>query len=478
MVELYRDILYLILKELQNDKKALCSCLLVSKTWCEIIIPFLWKNPWKYLGKGNEKLLSSIIISHLSDDTKDNLIQHLNFFKSSYKKPLFDYISFCKHLNLIEIRRIMYDYTEKNYENPVIKNVILNLFINENRKFTHLYIPHQFDFQIHLIPEAKCCFSELQFLCCHTTINDNVVAGLTEICKSIKELELIIESSNNNLGIVKLIDTPEKLFNIQIVQNYHLIIDEPYRKILENSLIKHSNNVQCFKLNGQPMTGILSSFVNLKTLELYYAFNYEVWKHVESLSLPLLQILRVTGFPFKALTNIIENTSGYLTEIKIEGTFNDEINNKRVIQAIYQNCPYLKYLKLLIRNNNIISEFEKLLINCQHLNGLYILFYKHQQIDFDNLFKLFANSSPNSLFKFKFYFNFAFKLESLKLFFNNWKGRYPILLQTIPFNDYDNYILNRMYVDLIKQYTEEGIVKHDNLLFYEDFEWIQKNIIN
>ena len=37
MIELNRDILYLILKkELQDDKKVLYSCLLVGKTRCEI----------------------------------------------------------------------------------------------------------------------------------------------------------------------------------------------------------------------------------------------------------------------------------------------------------------------------------------------------------------------------------------------------------------------------------------------------------
>ncbi|EXX66822.1 hypothetical protein RirG_120110 [Rhizophagus irregularis DAOM 197198w] len=53
MSQLNTDILYLIFKELQYDKKSLVSCLRVNKTWCEIIIPILWKNPWD----GKKKLL-------------------------------------------------------------------------------------------------------------------------------------------------------------------------------------------------------------------------------------------------------------------------------------------------------------------------------------------------------------------------------------------------------------------------------------
>ncbi|RGB38707.1 hypothetical protein C1646_755414 [Rhizophagus diaphanus] len=49
MSELNRDVLYLIIKELQNDKKVLVSCLLVNKMFCETTIPILWENPWKVL---------------------------------------------------------------------------------------------------------------------------------------------------------------------------------------------------------------------------------------------------------------------------------------------------------------------------------------------------------------------------------------------------------------------------------------------
>ena len=54
------SILYLIFKELQ-DEKTLFSYLRVNKTWCETIIPILWKDPWKYLkGKKFKKNLNRI----------------------------------------------------------------------------------------------------------------------------------------------------------------------------------------------------------------------------------------------------------------------------------------------------------------------------------------------------------------------------------------------------------------------------------
>jgi hypothetical protein len=47
-----------------------------------------------------------------------------------------------------------------------------------------------------------------------------------------------------------------------------------------------------------------------------------------------------------------------------------------------------------------------------------ILENKH---DWDNLFDILAKLSPISLFKFKFYC-ITLHLDSLKLFFDNWKG--------------------------------------------------------
>ncbi|CAG8691420.1 13512_t:CDS:2 [Rhizophagus irregularis] len=287
--------------------------------------------------------------------------------------------SFCKHLNLIVIERIINTIIDKKYGIPIVESVILNLFIKENRKFTHLYIPHRFDHQIHLIPDAKCCFLELQFLCCHTTIDDNILNGLTEICKSIKELELFIGWTNNKYGIIKLIENQKELSDIRL-NYYYSSNNESFFKILITSLIKFSNNIQYFTS--------------------------------KSLSLPFFQVFGAVEISAKSLTSLIENTSGNLIEIKIGDTAYNGFFNKRIIQAIYLNCPNLRYLKLFVENNNIL-EFEKLLINCKYLNGLFILF------------------------------------DNQKIFDNQ-----------------DNRI-----------YKAKGIIKrYDNEAYYEDFEWIKKKV--
>jgi hypothetical protein len=460
MFKLNRDILYLIFKELQDDKKTLFSCLMINKTWCEMVIPLLWKNPWIYHPAGVlDTELYGVIISHLSEDSKNKLE-----IQGVVERPLVNYINYCKHLNLRCLNNVINTFYEESSLN-IIKKEIFSLFINENTRLTHLYIPDQFDYQIHLIPGAKLCFSELEFLSCYTYINDNVLNGLTEMCKTINGLELFIERENNNYKIVKLIEDIKELFNVRLIYNGYIKNDEPIKpfwRSLENSLVKHANSIRYFKITRQPITKIISSFVNLNKLELSN-IDYTAWNCLENLSLPLLQYLKARSIPIKPLESLIKNSNGYLTEVKIDDVY-DRINNKSIIQAIYQKCPNLKYVKLLIFNNDIL-ELENLLIKCQYLNRLHIIIQNGRFFDdiydWNYLFEVLTRSSPISLFNFKFSFTEAPKLESLKLFFDNWKNRHDMILKTVQFYNYirPTYPMNNEYLDLIEKYKAQGIVK-------------------
>ncbi|GES74635.1 hypothetical protein GLOIN_2v1881634 [Rhizophagus clarus] len=459
MPNLNKDVLYLIFKRLQDDKNTLLSCLLVDKTWCETIIPILWRNPWESLKTEDERLLLNVIISHLSNESR-NKIGELKLY--SYEKSSFDYIRFCRHLNLDIIQRIIDNNINENDKNLKVKTEILNLFVNENMKFTHLYICNRIDFPIHLIHGAERCFSEIEFLRC-TNSNDDIIVGLTEICKFIRELELSVD--NLNYEIIRLIEAQKKLLRINLCRSLHY---EAFFKTFENSLIKHANNIQYFKMTKRPTTRILSYFVNLRRLELGESTFLADWNCLKNLSLPLLEVLKTSGVPSEVLTSLIKNTNGFLYETKIEhSVISSDIDNKRLIQAIHQNCPILKYLKLMVCNINII-ELEMLLINCQCLNELNIIVDNSRNnlhFDWNKLFEILAKSSPNSLSKFIFG---CFKIPSefLKIFFDNWNERNPLSLE-VTYKDID-FKLNR----LIQNYKAKGIVKEfQNRLDYNEFKW-------
>src|SRR6266498_232594 len=160
MLRLNEDVLILIFKELKNDKKSLYSCLLVNRTWCVTTVPILWKNPGRIrLAKKDKNILFNVILLHLSEESKDNLRnQGIDLFTETYRPPLFNYISFWRHLNLQLLESMIIDNSKDIESNTptIIWNEIFNLFINRNTKFISLYIPEEFD-QLHNISGVECC---------------------------------------------------------------------------------------------------------------------------------------------------------------------------------------------------------------------------------------------------------------------------------------------------------------------------------
>src|SRR5581483_1338486 len=94
--------------------------------------------------------------------------------------------------------------------------------------------------------------------------------------------------------------------------------------------------------------------------------------------------------------------SGSLTEIIIDSIYHNEVNenseNKRIIQVIYQKCPNVKYIKHTFSNSNF-KELEELLINCQYLSVLHIISIRSC---WSNIFEILAKSSPTNLTNFTF----------------------------------------------------------------------------
>jgi hypothetical protein len=192
MFKLNQDVLFLIFKELKlgeshNNNN---SFHLVNKTWCEIIIPILWKNPWKWMSKEKMKSQFNVIIAHLSHETIENLRNQDISLPATLQKPLFNYISFCRYLSLFRLDKLceIIDNSDES-KISIVRNEILKLFI-KSTKITHLYASTRFNYQVHLIPGAEHCFSQLELFVynidAYAEYDDlEGLEGLAKICKSI-----------------------------------------------------------------------------------------------------------------------------------------------------------------------------------------------------------------------------------------------------------------------------------------------------
>src|SRR5436190_5926003 len=213
MSKLNKDVLFLILLELQNDIKSLYSCLLVNRIWCETTVPILWKNPLKFCPTKDKRKLFNVILLHLSEESRDILRnQEIDLL---HQRPLFNYISFWRYLNLSILENMIISAVKSKAS--IIRSEILKLLINENTKFTHVYLntPLLND-QLQLISGAECCFSELKFLQIKIFGRNykNILEGFARISKSIKKMSFNITLTNIS-GIIKIIEVQKNLNDVQ-----------------------------------------------------------------------------------------------------------------------------------------------------------------------------------------------------------------------------------------------------------------------
>jgi hypothetical protein len=475
MLKLNKDVIFLILEELQEDNKSLYSCLLVNRTWCETTVPILWRNPARqYYSTNNAySILFNVILLHLSEESRNYLKnQGIVLFMEPYQRPLFNYISFWRHLDLFFLEHMMNVFVMDIVKSKtfIIEDEIFKLFINGNTNFVSLFIP-RINPRMFNILGVEHCFSGLEYFHCDDNTNSNILEGLARISTSIEKLRIDIRYNNaDNPGIVKLIEGQRNLKDVKFIYNNSNLNNESYRKTLEESLIKCADTIQYLRIDWNPVTNFLSSLVNLVSLDLNLCFTHLIleinWNHLENVSLPVLKILRAQQVLPKILASLIESTRGYLTEISI---LHQSVDDDRLIQTIYRHCPNLSYLKLSIFTMSL-SEFENLLLSCHSLNELEIIGrhnnlnnYNFNKFNWDKLFEMLTKSAPISLFKFKFFSAWKIELESIRFFLDNWKHRYPMLLQLILTKNANVEQLHQQQQlklkDLIEKYRKIGVIK-------------------
>ncbi|RIA99189.1 hypothetical protein C1645_747588 [Glomus cerebriforme] len=113
------DILSMIFEELEIEISTLYSCIFVNREWCQLGIPFLWKNPWKIFNEINW-------MNH--DKYEDVVIRYKILFRNFFMLMTKEQKDFLK-LNGIEFLFENFMYLKKNNEelpNVINSNVLDN----------------------------------------------------------------------------------------------------------------------------------------------------------------------------------------------------------------------------------------------------------------------------------------------------------------------------------------------------------------
>ncbi|GBC09201.1 hypothetical protein RclHR1_08690004 [Rhizophagus clarus] len=460
MPKLNKDILFLIFEELQEDSEFLFSCLMVDRLWCETAIPILWKDPWRYNICYFDKYLFTIITFYLSNDIKEFLTsQGIQLPSISYKSLLFDYLSFCKSININVLNNIISVGSSDLYYQFLLQQEIYDLMIRKCPELKYLNI-ESIKHQIFYFSEAKARLESLCELKCDTSIDSSYFYGLASICHYIQRIIIINKCLFVNNGTCKLIEIQKNLkyfewkddFEREESENSRFIGD-PYEGIflaLEKSgntlnyLIISLQYIEFYNYESMILQDVLTKLHKLKTLivssDTFYTHDEKKFK---MMVYPELEIFDMDFISLGEASSVIENSGGHLREIPLNYEYyeycwdNFEEESLIFIRKIYNNCPKIENLALLISSSDEqFTELEKLLKTSKNLKSLSLttissdINHKTDEEIGKELLKILIRSKINNLREIKFYGSSQFSLKSMEEFLEKWRGRTALSIYT------------------------------------------------
>ncbi|CAG8599776.1 18905_t:CDS:1 [Rhizophagus irregularis] len=479
MAKLNKDILFLIFEELQVDSTSLFSCLMVNRIWCETVIPILWRNPWCYdINYSNKNYLFMIIASYLSDDIKEFLTrQGIQLPSVSFQPLLFDYLSFCRSINVKTLNTITSIGSSLAYNQFLLQQEFYCLFMKKFQELKCLdmnLIKHQ----IFYIPEAKNRLESLCELKCDTSIDPSYFYGLARICQYLQRLIIDNVTSKSNSGIAKLIEVQKNLKYFEWTDdnfNFNYFTDDPYKEAFLELEKKAGflNHLKLFFLyidsfDYTIMQRLFQKLHNIKTLK-FNDFGFNTRSILKTLVYNDLEILNIDYFTIDETSIIIENSGGHLKEVSLkpynfiyeDDNFSE--NSLIFIRRIYENCPLIEYLSLaFLPSKNHFIEFEKLLQVCQNLKLLLLITSNYYVDETENeilknreeILKILIKSAPTNLREIRFFNEFNVSLEVLEEFLEKWRDRPALSILTS-----NSIYEGEDYKNLINKYKNNGVIK-------------------
>jgi hypothetical protein len=485
------DILFLIFEELKDDSKSLFSCLMANRLWCETVVPILWRNPWSYSGIDyrNKSYLFFIISCYLFDYIKEFITnQAVELPSSSNQSLLFDYLSFCRNIDVYTINNIISIGSSLAYNQFFIQQEFYYFLMKkcpELNYFDMRSIKHQ----IFCFPEAKVLLESLCELKCDTSIDSSYFYGLSRYCQYIQRLIINNIDPKPNHGIVKLIEVQKNLQYFEWIDDFdrYYLTKDPYKEIflaLEKKANVLNHIIICFQhefsIEHTLLQKILPKFHKLQTLMIdgYLFFTEE---QLRTLAYHDLEILNIENNKLNVISSIIENSGGRLKKVffrpymTVSLEFDDDEFNENsfnFIRKVHEKCPYIEYLSILFSTSKEnFTEFEKLLNICQNLKSILI---DIKNIDEENtgennlkygeeLLKILIRSAPSNLREIRFCNGFIFSLEILGEFLEKQRDRLALSILTI-----DRIYMGEDYAKLINKYKNDGVIKDFKYIYNLD----------
>ncbi|KAF0557803.1 hypothetical protein F8M41_012259 [Gigaspora margarita] len=340
-----------------DDFYSLYPCALVSRHWCKMSIPILWRNP--FLSYKSPLFISQYLLS-LDENEKSVLKEYEINVK--FQNTLFNYARFLKILNLISLASRIYQwinhryfYWNQSYEllRCHIMNFLLKLIV-ENGAIVHKLDLHFADDELqseilHLFGRNERFFSQLKELS---------LAGISRL--SIKSATALSENLARNTTNISVLNISE-YYSGYGPQLLHAII----------CIIKSQVQLREFRLIGEEnpkeFHGIISALESqkesLEEVTIAYCNNVRILE-------TCLNTLEINSSLIYAssLVHILEKSGKLLQRINLESDGGKICEESLLLRTLKSFCPNITYLNIsCIRFS---TQFQDLICNLQKLQFL------------------------------------------------------------------------------------------------------------
>ncbi|CAG8439562.1 4893_t:CDS:1 [Cetraspora pellucida] len=357
-----------ILNNLNNEFYSLYSCTLVSRHWCNMTIPILWRDPFSPDRKGRKPSFISRYLSSLDEDEKFDLKEYGIII--DFPITVFHYARFLKVLDLYRLEDNVQKWINFQYINPNkdindlkedIANLLFKLFIKSGTTLSKLNVcisefvikPEIF----YSLGQNEHFFSRLQDVSVEAISDEYNIDGTIMLLKILAKNSIKIHTLKLNVS--------EDIYGSQIHHTFASIVRA--QEQLKRFNLTYEADFQA-KFNGiiSALENQRKSLQEIKIHGCAYDAEFEVLMNCEK-----LEVLRIVYGDEQELLKLLVNGFCKFNTLEIT-TF--QLNAPSIIQFLEKSCSILQRLKLH-SDEEIISQIpllETLTNFCPNITYLYI----------------------------------------------------------------------------------------------------------
>ncbi|CAG8460105.1 289_t:CDS:2 [Funneliformis mosseae] len=411
-----------IIEQAKDNKKTLYNLLFVNRTWCNIVVPTLWSNPFD-VNEENSGLVIKTYISCFNSYEEIHLINHGFELPRQRIPPLYNYPEYLQSFDTenfmiaiklwLKIRRPKRQLSKDNLEKvKFFMEMLGNMLFRNSRGLRNLTISH------HHCQDFKCLqvsfdglkrglinLVQFKFDCNHMSIGDcqelevitNIGKNLTLFAHNIQHIYIgNIKSIKILKAFLQLIRAQSNLTSLEFETWEKASLYEAY-----SIITSQFDTLKYLKLNGiiniYALLSVLKFFTNLESLVLYnyHEFGNEHLQQMFRERLPIvnlknLYILKSNHTTKMCLESLIRSAKFH----NLQSLTLDEVT-PRILKIIQKQFVNLRSLSIFI-SDSYLSNIMQMIPSLRSLQKLVLSETRKGRWRSQNLESL-AKTFPTSL---------------------------------------------------------------------------------